>query len=278
MENEKLSLEERRYLVSISIGEALKHSILVSVAVIVILSIAIFASVAMFYDEISKYGQIIDVEQENETIRVFTPHSNANPFSNETIIVFYNIFRGLQYTSGLVTVILGGLLVWMAIRIRGDFKALPDLDKEYIRQAYLLNFEIQKPSGESGNERILNHLILVFPQLKKLQRKANKKGISIPYQVNQNISNYDFDIVVDLGNKGQLIVKIFDDKIKFDDIKELVKHLKKEAVFRLICVAKEYDAEFQKEEIENKMSQLDIDFNIDLVQEKEKGYSMVWVD
>ncbi len=280
MKNEEgLSLEEKRYLASLSLSDSFKYTISVCVVTIAILAIAIGGATIAFNDEIAKYGKIIQTTQGNKQVQVFVPNSGAGPISNESIVNIHSAFGGLQLATGIATAILIALLIWMNRRVGGDYKRLKELDKEYIKQSYLLNFEIQNPKGESREERILNQLMLVVPELKTLQRKSKKRGgITIPYRVNQNINNYDFDLTVNLGKKGKLIVKFFDEKVKFEDIKSLVKPLKSIIVFRLICIAREYDDEFKKEEIETKLRQLDIDFNIDLVQETEKGYSMIWID
>lgn len=280
MNNEEgLSLEEKRYLASLSLSESFKYTLSVCVVTIAILAFAIGMATITFNDEIAKYGKITQIMQGNKQVEIFIPNSGAGPISNESIVNIHSAFGGLQVASGLVATILIALLIWMYRRVRGDYKRLKELDKEYIKQSYLLNFEIQNPKGESREERILNQLMLVIPELKTLQRKTKKKGgITIPYIVNQNINNYDFDLTVNLGKKGKLIVKFFDEKVKFEDIKALVKPLKSIIVYRLICVAREFDDEFKKEEIETKLKQLDINFNIDLVQETEKGYSMIWID
>lgn len=275
---ENLSLEEKRYLASLSLSEAFKYTIVVCITTIVILAVAIAAATIMFNGEIAKYGYITSVKQGDKQVNIFVPRPDAGTISNETLVNMHGVFVGLQTASGTVAAILIFLLVWMSKRIRGDYKGLKELDKEYIKQSYLLNFEIQNPRGESRNERILNQLMLVFPELKKLQRKSMKKGMTIPYLVNQNISDYDFDLIVDLDKKGKLIVKFFDDEVKFEDVKGLAKPLKNTVVFRLICIGKKFNEEFQSEEIENKMKQLEINFNIDLVLETEKGYSTIWID
>lgn len=277
--DEGLSLEEKRYLASLSLSLAFKYAIIVCISTIIIISLALVTSTIMFNDEIKKYGRIIEETQGDKIVDVFLPDSGEKNVSVDLISSLYSIFKGLQTATGFTAFILIALFGWMLKRVRGDYNRLQQLDKEYIRQSYILNFEIKVPKGDSREERILNHLMFVFPQLKKLQRKWNKKGIDIPYQVNQDVNGYNANLLVNMPNKtGQLIIKFFDDKVRFEDIKELTKHLKKSTIFRVVCVANEYDDSFRTDEIENKMNQLSRDFAIDLILESQKGYTTIWVD
>lgn len=98
---------------------------------------------------------------------------------------------------------------------------------------------------------------------------------------------------------GYFIVKDFGDTIvTFQDIKQLISVVRRlmftrwgyERVFRIVCIAKEYDKPFlQRESLEQQMSKGIIslrhkwilsrkDFPVDLLVKEGPGYSILWRD
>jgi hypothetical protein len=119
----------------------------------------------------------------------------------------------------------------------------------------------------------------VFPSLKEIQRKAKKKQTKIPYKINQKINGETVDAIVGT-EKGEFIVKFFDNKVSASELKNLVNLISKsrDRVFRVLCVAKEYDDELQSNKLVDIVDNLPKYFRLDLIIEEEHGYSMLWID
>ncbi len=161
---------------------------------------------------------------------------------------------------------------------------------KFVRRSYLTNFEIVNAEGDSPEERLFNHLSLVFPDVKKINEGRIKKNMSIKkYQSGFNLSPLrNYDLVI-LGNIGYFIIKIFKKKISFNDVKKVVNHIRIQdlgytffgprKIYRLLIVGKEYDDEFYTYEISKKIKELKRRFNVDLILEEEDlGYSTIWID
>ena len=79
---------------------------------------------------------------------------------------------------------------------------------------------------------------------------------------------------------GRIGVMFFDEKLTFENLKEFIKKIKdgfNAEGDRIICVAKEFDQSFNDEDLEEKMDDFDI-AHVDILEEKENGYSIMWID
>ena len=143
----------------------------------------------------------------------------------------------------------------------------------------MVNFETSIPEGDSKVEKILNQAIHVFPTLKEIQRKAKKKQSKIPYKKDHRINGESLDGIVST-KKGDFIVKFYDTKVSTSDLENLVNLLSKsrDRIFRVLCVAKDYDEELQSNKLVDIMDRLPKYFKLDLIFEEESGYSMLWID
>jgi len=172
-----------------------------------------------------------------------------------------------------------------------------------VRRSYILNFELEESEGVSQRDKIFNHLSLVFPQVDQIKKKRIKNGYTSIDQPpkfflkrwlrNNKVNRYvygEFDLSVNTSS-GMFLVKIINDKVlTFDDIENTVKEIRKKMkitglgieekgeINRLIFLAKSFDETISKQELNEKMKNLKRYYQIDIIKEKEYGYSTIWIN
>ncbi len=233
-----------------------------------------------FHDEIAKHGQIeeIFIQDENITVLAFLPYSEE-VFPAEGIVALFITQIWLMYGNGVVIGLLSFLFIWVTYRGKAHTQEFESIEQQFIRQSYLVNFETSVPEGTTRVEKILNEAIHVFPTLKDVQRKAKLKQTKIPYKLDQKFSGETIDGIVST-KKGDFIVKFYDKTVSESDLKNLVKILSKsrDKIFRVLCVAKDYDDDLQSNKLVGIMDKIPKYFKLDLIFEEEHGYSMLWID
>jgi hypothetical protein len=233
-----------------------------------------------FHNEIAMYGHIAQIynEDENITVLEFIPNSEVI-FPAEGIVNLFSTQVWLMGGNGIVIGLLTFLFLWVTKRGNDHKKEFESIEGQFIRQTYLVNFETSIPEGQNKVEKILNQAIHVFPTLKDVQRKSKEKQTKIPYKIDQHVNGLALDAVV-ATNKGEFIVKFYEKTVSFSDIKELVNTLIKsrDRIFRVLCVAKDYDEEIQSNKLVDIMDKMPKYFKLDLIFEEENGYSMLWID
>jgi hypothetical protein len=233
-----------------------------------------------FHNEIALYGHIAQNyhEDENITVLEFIPNSEVI-FPAEGIVNLFSTQVWLMGGNGIVIGLLTFLFLWVTKRGNDHKKEFESIEGQFIRQTYLVNFETSIPEGQNKVEKILNQAIHVFPTLKDVQRKSKEKQTKIPYKIDQHVNGLALDAVV-ATNKGEFIVKFYEKTVSFSDIQELVNALIKsrDRIFRVLCVAKDYDEEIQTNKLVDIMDKMPKYFKLDLIFEEENGYSMLWID
>lgn len=258
------------------------HRISIIIVLVGLASLSGIISMSQFYfhDEISKHGYIdeIYIKDKDITVLAFIPFTEKI-FPAEGIVSLYITQVWLMYGNGVVIALLSFLFVWVTYRGKAHTKEFESIERQFIRQSYLVNFETSVPEGQTRVEKILNEAIHVFPTLKEIQRKAKMKQTKIPYKLDQKINGDTIDGIVST-KKGDFIVKFYDKTVAASDIKNLVDMLSKsrDKIFRVLCVAKDYDEELQSNKLVGIMDQLPKSFKLDLIFEEEHGYSMLWID
>ena len=233
-----------------------------------------------FHNEVGKYGQIqeIFIQDKNITVLAFLPYSEEI-FPAEGIVSLYITQIWLMYGNGVVIGLLSFLFIWVTYRGKAHTEEFESIERQFIRQSYLVNFETSVPEGETRVEKILNEAIHVFPTLKEVQRKAKLKQSKIPYKLDQKFNGETIDGIVST-KKGDFIVKFYDKTVSESDLKNLIKTLSKsrDKIFRVLCVAKDYDEDLQSNKLVGIMDKIPKYFKLDLIFEEEHGYSMLWID
>ncbi len=233
-----------------------------------------------FHNEIAMYGHIEQNynEDENITVLEFIPNSEVI-FPAEGIVNLFSTQVWLMGGNGIVIGLLTFLFLWVTKRGNDHKKEFESIEGQFIRQTYLVNFETSIPEGQNKVEKILNQAIHVFPTLKDVQRKSKEKKTKIPYKIDQHVDGLALDAVV-ATNKGEFIVKFYEKTVSFSDIQKLVNTLIKsrDKIFRVLCVAKDYDEEVQSNKLVDIMDKLPKYFKLDLIFEEDNGYSMLWID
>lgn len=258
------------------------HRISIITVLIGLFALSGIISLSQFYfhNEIGNYGQIeeIFIEEKDVTVLAYLPYSEEI-FPAEGIVTLYQTQVWLMFGNGVVIALLSFLFIWVSYRGHSHTKEFESIERQFIRQSYLVNFETSIPEGDSRIEKILNQSIHVFPALKEVQRKAKKRQTKIPYKIDQHINGDKIDAVVSTS-KGEFIVKFYDKPVSSSDIENLVKNLSKsrDKIFRVLCVAKDYEEEVQSSKLVGFIDKLPKDFKLDLIFEEERGYSMLWID
>ncbi len=275
-----LTLAEKLEQAIKQLGFWYRISIIIVLVGLASLSGIISMSQFYFHGEIGKHGHIeeIFVEDENLTLLAFLPYTEEI-FPAEGIVTLYITQVWLMYGNGIVIALLSFLFIWVTYRGKAHTQEFESIERQFIRQSYLVNFETSVPEGETKIEKILNEAIHVFPTLKEIQRKAKSKQSKIPYKVEQKINDMTIDGIVST-KKGDFIVKFYDKAVSESDLKNLVEVLSKsrDKIFRVLCVAKDYDEELQSNKLVGIMDNLPKYFKLDLIFEEEHGYSMLWID
>ena len=233
-----------------------------------------------FHSEVGMYGHIEQIFHEDEDVTVleFIPNSEVI-FPAEGIVNLFSTQVWLMGGNGIVIGLLTFLFLWVTKRGNDHKKEFESIEGQFIRQTYLVNFETSIPEGQNKVEKILNQAIHVFPTIKDVQRKSKEKQTKIPYKIDQHVNGLTLDAVV-ATNKGDFIVKFYEKTVSVSDIQELVNTLLKsrERIFRVLCVAKDYEEELQSNKLVDIMDKMPKYFKLDLIFEEDSGYSMLWID
>lgn len=255
------------------------HRVTLVMVIIGLLSLSVVISLSQYYfhQEIGKHGQIVEIKDESGRVElVFDPDSDE-VFSTQSILNLYTTQVWLMASNGLVIGLLSFLFLWITYRGQSYRKELKAIENQLIRQSYLVNFETSIPEGENRIDKILNHSCLVFPELQSLLGgKTDRK--KLPYKVDQTIGRHKIDVIVPT-KRGDFIVKFFDD-VTSDALEQFTDDLSKsgKAIFRVLCIAKNYDEQLQSSQLSSFMQKLNLDFDMDLIFEDEQGYSMLWIN
>ena len=158
-----LSLAEKLDNAIKQLGAWYRISIIIVLVGLAALSGIISMSQFYFHDEIAKYGHIqeIYVEDQDITVLAFLPYAEE-VFPAEGIVALYITQVWLMYGNGIVIALLSFLFVWVTFRGKSHTNELESIERQFIRQSYLVNFETSVPEGDSRTEKILNEAIHVF--------------------------------------------------------------------------------------------------------------------
>jgi hypothetical protein len=248
--------------------------------IIGLLSLSVVISLSQYYfqQEINKNGHITEItdEETGQVGLVFVPNSEK-VFDPESILRIYATQVWLMASNGVVIGLLSFLFLWITYRGQAHKEDLKSIESQLIRQSYLVNFETAIPEGADRNEKILNHSSLVFPELQAL-KGAKFDGKKLPAKLNQKIRNDTVDILLST-KKGDFVVKFFDN-VSFSTLEQFTDNLSKSGklLFRVLCVAKNYEDQLQSSQLASLMQKLNLDFDVDLIFEDEQGYSMLWIN
>jgi len=271
-----MSLNEKLENAISRLGFWYRITIIMVVIGLVSLSAIISASQIYFHEEIGKHGYIeeIFIEATNESVLAFIPYSEEI-FSPEGIVTLFLTQIWLMIGNGIAIGLLGFLVFWVTYRGHKHTTELESIERQFIRQSYLVNFETSIPEGDTKVDKILNQAALVFPALKYIQQKKPASKIKLNKQVN----GYTIDAIVPT-KKGDFIVKFFDNVVTYDEIESLCEKLSKSRarIYRVLFIAKDFQQELQTPKLVDLMDDLSTYFKVDLIFEEEQGYSMLWID
>ena len=198
------------------------------------------------------------------------------------------IIWSILFSIGIIYII---LVAWRKI----DARKVLD---EYIRQNYFLSFQTLRPEGKNSLEKFMSLAQNVFPTIKKELREYSEEGLDWENDYDKLDGKYKFDISLE-SDDGKFLLKYFPDGVKFEDVEKLVAIAKQyyddTDVLRFVILSPKYDQVFLSDELNNKMELLipskPIKFKtflssgqskkwirLDLILERENGYTMIWMD
>lgn len=273
-----MSLNERLENAITRLGFWYRITLVMVIIGLVSLSSIISASQYYFHQEIGKYGHIQEIELtgKDESVLAYIPYT-AEVFPADAIVTLFLTQIWLTVGNGIVIGLLSFLFIWVTFRGQGHKRELESIERQFIRQSYLVNFETSIPEGENRVEKILSQAASVFPTLNELQR--SKYANKMKTRKNEKLGDETIDAIVET-KKGDFIVKFYDKPVSFNDIKSLCDTLTKSRprIFRLLIVSGDFDEELQSNKLVDMMDSLSKYFKVDLIFEEEQGYSMLWID
>ena len=272
-----LTLNERLEYAIARLGFWYRITIIMVVIGLVSLITIISASQIYFHNEIGRHGYITEVFIENtqESVLAFIPYTEEI-FTTDGIVTLFLTQVWLMVGNGIAIGLLAFLVLWVTYRGHAHRKEFESIERQFIRQSYLVNFETSIPEGDTKVDKILSQASFVFPVLKELQ---NKKYDKMKVKLNERINGDSIDAIVPT-KKGDFIVKFFDGTVSYEEIKLLCEKLAKSRsrIYRVLCIAKDFDQELQTKKLVDLMDDLPKYFKLDLIFEEDQGYSMLWID
>ena len=190
----------------------------------------------------------------------------------------------------LVIPFFGYLILWLVTKGRKTHRNLLDIYSSFIHRTYVTTFELIPHQGKTKIDRLFNHLSLVFPEVEREVPKLRGMSFSDWWEKKGKdellFTNYDGVFTTDTG---EFILKIFKTTVKWEHIKDEIDKLNKEQkiskivdtrrIMRVICLADEYDPFFESDDLISKMKETKRNYyKIDLILEREFGYSTIWID
>jgi len=206
----------------------------------------------------------------------------------------------LDYTGkNIIIVILLGILFIYIFLVAWRKSDLRKILNEYIRQNYFLSIQTLVPKGKNSLEKFMSIAVNVFPSIKKEIKESTDGEISWENTHDKKLPDeYKFDISLKTLD-GKFLLKYFPNGVKFEDVEKLVKIGRKnyteDEVLRFVCLAPKFDEMFFTDELNEKMEKLIPSkpkeyktllasgivkewIKVDLILERENGYSIIWID
>ncbi len=217
---------------------------------------------------------------------------DATP-ENGFFVLAFTMMLAVGVTIFIISIKLGTKFLRKRTEIKRNFL---EVQADFIRRTYLMNFELVNSEGSSQKDKIFNHLCLVFPQVNEIKKKRTKQKLTSIDQPPKSIKEKferkirkktfflrDYDLVLGTST-GYFVIRIINDKtITFEDVKSQVEGLQKkwfnkDILARFIILGKSFDKSFEEPELINQMKTLKKKFYVDLIVEDDFGYSTIWID
>ena len=188
----------------------------------------------------------------------------------------------------LVIPFFGWIVYWLVGKGRKSHRELLEIHSDFIHRSYVTTFELVPYQGETKIDRLFNHLSLVFPEVERIKKKLDKKSKKLSDLSKPKLRYTNFDQVF-RTDTGDFIFKIFKTTVKWEHIEKIIKELNREqrmqkvfdtqVIIRVICLADKYDPFFESDDLVSKMKETKRNYyKIDLILEREFGYSTIWID
>lgn len=207
------------------------------------------------------------------------------------LVLFFGFLVGICIGLPLTS---GDLILKIILKGKEKERQLLNVRNRLIHRFYVINFEIVNAEGKTQLERLFNHLSLVFPEIKQINEKWQKKGKNIiEFNRKQRVFKsltflHNYDLVLQTKT-GIFIVKIFNKTVTFEDVENTIKALNlhqmnfklfgPQIINRVIILAKSYDKFFDTIDFVEKMKNIRRKFNVDLIEEEDEfGYATIWID
>ena len=194
-----------------------------------------------------------------------------------------DVTHAISDVAIILAILCSLLLAWFAKSQIKNHTESERVIKEYTDQAYLVALSV---SGRTKDEDIsldfFNIARDVFPEIKKADIKSVKEtgeelGVEELTLEDKKKGDYTFDLVSEeISGDNKFLIKCFEKKVSYDDFEECCKIASKEwgkdHIFRLVCMAENFDSKILKsyEEIREIG-----EFPVDLILYNEKGFGIL---
>lgn len=210
----------------------------------------------------------------------------------------------------MIMILISSYIVgWFIIKARHEYSRISKWNEDYLHSSYILIFDTSVPKGNTTYERVLSLARLIFPELrddfaaslwdepnayafvstlvKRIFRRNNKDKLDASVIPEKDFPAANYKLDLQKTKAGYFIVKDFEDKVAtFEDVQQLLTTCNRlrgktpdKNIFRIICVANNYDEGFlDRESLEKLMTEkIQSDLKIDLLIKEQNGYSVLWI-
>jgi len=310
-EMDDVTTTERMYFLSKSLKRDSRYLVTAAVALVILIGVMIVFT-GIFYASMDLWGTITHIEtgwtsddlldqqipcdefwMDTRTCWKFEPHEGIIP--EEVVSKMYQSRDSMTVYLWFLLIPVSAPLFFTYLKLRSTRNEMQEVADEYIQDSYFLNMELANPKGRNKAEKIFNLLKSVFPEVRLLSEREPDMKFE-----GTDVSGYEF--ALNLDTKGGKIGVMFFDKLTYEELEIFTKKVNGEFAEendRIICIAKEFGDEFHqwgdeeiddmgetktpeaeefRDELEEKMSQLDVKGHIDLIKEEKSSYSIMWID
>jgi hypothetical protein len=213
-------------------------------------------------------------------------------YGPELITIVSDNLDNIRNVGGIFATIFAFFLVltlWKGRRLSNEIN---DWERAYLDQYFVLTFETNTPIGSTNGEKVFNMAQTVFPELRQKDGKSARWQGTVTGKDNYNFDcfqttgesstrlfvakQFEKGVTIDM-KKLQEMCDIVTESKKISTLKDKIRNLERIKIFRIVCVANEYDQslldDFKREELMGILSK----YPLDLIIDRDGTYSVLWV-
>jgi len=290
---EDYSIQERMRL-SLNDSARFFRGITTVVVICIFVTAFFFTNSYLLQDYISQYGTLGNLPncEGDDGIAYTDPEGNCKIFFPSSDIKNYDKILGVVFgfqeynlvAVYIIGVFLAGSGIWILFKGRNIVKEIKAIKINYLSQSYYFVLETSLHENKNIPETFLKIATEIFPEIKAIKIKAEKKSKTEWYKKDTEIGDMLVDAKVET-KEGQFIVKFFDHDVDYKEIKQAVKvikkHVSKNDLFRFVILVRSF-GEFDSDQMDQKFSpewfEHDVlieDMPIDLIRVNENNFEFI---